>query len=74
MVFPKSRMRFATSYEGKIEPNGWIVLDLTGVDLDGVNKIALSAADLDAIKHGGDVAADRVKRARSLLGGESGRD
>ena len=33
MLFPKNRMRFTTNYQGKTDPNGWIVLDLAGVDI-----------------------------------------
>jgi len=70
MQFPMNRMRFTTSYQGKSEPEGWIVLDLAGVDMDGVNKIYLSVADLLRLREGGDVATDRLKQARSLLGGD----
>lgn len=68
MLFPKNRMRFASSYQGKDEPEGWLVLDLTGVDLDGVNKIYISMGDANAVKKGGDVAAERLKQARALFG------
>ncbi len=70
MLFPKNRMRFTTNYQGKTAPEGWIVLDVAGVDLDGVNKIYLSMADLLVLKQGGDVASDKLKQARALLGGD----
>jgi len=69
MLFPKSRMRFTTSYQGKDEPEGWIVLDLTGAELEGVGKLYLSMEDIAKLKKGGDTAADRLNQARSLLGG-----
>ncbi|HLK56951.1 MAG TPA: hypothetical protein VKU00_10320 [Chthonomonadaceae bacterium] len=69
MLFPKNRMRFTTSYQGKTEPEGWIVLDLTGVELEGVNRLYLSMEDIQKLKQGGDTASDRLKQARSLLGG-----
>lgn len=74
MLFPKSRMRFTTNYQGKSEPEGWIILDVAGVDLDGVTKVYLSMADVLALKQGGDVASDRLKQARSLLGGDDEED
>jgi hypothetical protein len=74
MLFPKNRMRFTTNYQGKTEPQGWIVLDVAGVDLDGVNKIYLSIEDVQALKQGGDVATDRLKQARALLGGDREED
>lgn len=70
MLFPKNRIRFTSSYQGKSELEGWIVLDLAGVDLDGVNKLYLSLADIQHIKQGGDTAVDRLKQARALLGGD----
>jgi hypothetical protein len=69
MLFPKSRMRFTTSYMGKTEPDGWIVLDLTGAELDGVGKVYLSMEDIQKLKHRGDVTTERLNQARSLLGG-----
>lgn len=70
MLFPKNRVKFTTSYQGKTDAQGWIVLDLAGVDLEGVNKLYLSMADLMALQKAGDVASDRLKQARALLGGE----
>lgn len=70
MLFPRSRMRLVTSYQGKTAPGGWIVLDLAGVDLDGVNKLYLSVEDLEALQKAGDMTADRLKKARALLGGD----
>ncbi len=69
MVFPTNRIRFASSYQGRVEPEGWLVLDLAGVDLDGVNKLYLSASDLERIRRAGDTTSDRLKQARMLLGG-----
>ena len=69
MLFPKSRMRFTTSYMGKTEPEGWLVLDLLGAELDGVTKVYLSMEDIQNLKSRGDVTSDRLKQARSLLGG-----
>ena len=70
MLFPKNKMRFTTTYQGKMEPEGWIVLDLTGADLEGVTKLYLPMDDLQKLKQGGDITSDRLKQARSLLGGE----
>jgi hypothetical protein len=74
MLFPKNRMKFTTSYSGKTNKEGWIVLDLTGAELDGVNKLYLPVEDITALRAKGDVTTDRLKEARSLLGGFSGED
>ncbi|HZO86948.1 MAG TPA: hypothetical protein VFB38_01315 [Chthonomonadaceae bacterium] len=70
MLFPKSRMRFTTTYQGKSSPEGWIVLELTGVDLEGANKIYLPMEEIEKLKQRGDTAADKLKQARALLGGD----
>lgn len=69
MLFPRSRMRFTSLYQGKTEPGGWIVLDLSGTDLEGLKHLYLSIEDIENLKKGGDRASDRLKQARSLLGG-----
>jgi len=70
MLFPKSRLRFTKTYQGKTDAEGWLVLDLTAQDLEGVNKIYLPFADIQAIQKQGDMAEDKLKKARSLLGGD----
>jgi len=70
MLFPRSRMRFSSLYQGKTDPEGWIVLDLAGADLEGLRHLYLSMEDIEALKKGGDKASDRLKQARSLLGGD----
>jgi hypothetical protein len=71
MLFPKSRMRFTSSYQGKNGSPGWIVLDLTGADLDGVGKIYLPAEQVQKLIADGDLAGDKLKAARMLLGGNA---
>lgn len=70
MLFPRNRMKFSSLYQGKNEPEGWIVLDLSGADLDGLKQLYLSMEDIETLKKGGDKASDRLKQARSLLGGD----
>ncbi len=70
MLFPRNRMRFVNSYQGKSEQGGWVVLDLTGADLDGVSKIYLPGPVLEELRKRGDTSADRLKQARDLLGGD----
>ena len=72
MLFPKNRIRFSSSYQGKTEPDGWIVLDLTAVELDGVTRLYLSGEDIAAARARGDQTGDRLKQARSLLGADAG--
>ena len=69
MLFPKHRMRFTTVHQGKSDPQGWIVLEISSTDLEGVNKVYLSLDDIQKVKEGGDQAAERLRSARALLGG-----
>ncbi len=69
MLFPKNRLRFTRTHQGKNDPEGWIVLDLTALDLEGANKVYLPVADIDDLKAKGDKAADKLQAARLLLGG-----
>jgi hypothetical protein len=69
MLFPKTRMRLTDTFRGKTEPEGWIVLDLKGLDLEGASKVYLSLADIEKIKAGGDVQSKKLAQARALLGG-----
>ena len=70
MLFPKNRVHFTKTYQGKTDAEGWIVLDLTALDLEGANKVYLPVTDLDALKAKGDKAADKLRAARMLLGAE----
>lgn len=70
MLFPKNRLRFTTTYQGKDDPEGWIVLDMAGADIEGARKLYLSFADIQKLKAGGDTTSERLKQAFSLLGGD----
>jgi hypothetical protein len=69
MLFPKSRLRFTTTYQGKTSDEGWLVLDITALEMEGVNKIYIPMKEIHKAKEAGDTASDRLKQARSLLGG-----
>ncbi len=69
MLFPKNRIKFTGTFKGKTDPDGWIVLDLKGADLEGAAKVYLSLTDIEKLKAGGDAASQRLQQARSLLGG-----
>lgn len=70
MLFPKNRMRLTHTYQGKSDPDGWVVLDLAGFDLEGLRALYLPVADLKKVREGGDQQAERLRQARMLLGGD----
>jgi hypothetical protein len=69
MQFPKEKMRFTSTYGGDRSEEGWLLLDVRNVDLEGVTQIVLSMADVRELQAAGDEQAELLKRARSLLGG-----
>lgn len=71
MLFPKNRIKYTGTFQGKTDPDGWIVLDLKGADLEGAAKVYLSLADIEKLKAGGDAASQRLQQARNLLGGDN---
>ena len=70
MDFPKQKMRFTSTHGSDRSEEGWLVLDIRNVDLEGVSQIYVSLADVRELKAKGDQQADLLKQARSLLGGE----
>jgi hypothetical protein len=69
MEFPKQKMRFTTAHGGDHSEEGWLVLDVRNVDLDGVSEIVISLAEVRELKAKGDQQTDRLTQLRSLLGG-----
>jgi hypothetical protein len=69
MQFPRQKMRFTTSYGGDRSEEGWLLLEIRDVDLEGVSQIAIRLADVLALQAQGDQQDEALKRARALLGG-----
>jgi hypothetical protein len=72
LLFPKNRLRYTKTYQAKTDPEGWITLELTALDLEGVNKIYIPFADILNAQNAGDKANSRLEQAKSLLGGDWG--
>jgi hypothetical protein len=69
MNFPRQKMRFTSTHGGSQSEEGWLVLDVRNVDLEGVGQIFISLEDVRELKAKGDQQTDLLKQARSLLGG-----
>jgi hypothetical protein len=69
MDFPKQKMRFTAAHGGSLSPQGWIVLDISNMDMDGVNQIYVSVADVEQLRAAGDRQTESLRKARELLGG-----
>src|SRR5438045_2343966 len=58
MDFPKQKMRFTSTHGSDRSEEGWLVLDIRNVDLEGVSQIYVSLADVRELKAKGDQQAD----------------
>lgn len=67
MLFPKEKMQVTTHYEGKTSEDGWLVLDLTKIDSEGLTKIYVSLEDVRKLQSQKDQQADVFKKTRDLL-------
>jgi hypothetical protein len=69
MDLPKEKIGFLKSHRGEVTPEGWLVLDVANLDLDAVTKIYVDMRDVEAARVRGDEEAERLRKARELLGG-----
>jgi len=67
--FPRQRLRFTRVYDGKATSSGYIVLDLKGIDLEGVTTLAIDVEELQGCLAAGDKQEQEKQRVRDLLGG-----
>src|SRR5438105_1691937 len=69
MRFPKQRLRFTSSQEGRVSEKGYLVLDLKGLDIEGVTALVIPMEEVEAARNTGDREEDALRRTRDLLGG-----
>lgn len=67
MNFPKNRMRILHSHEGKQSEKGWLVLDVRGLDLDGVNSIVIPIEDIEKLQEEPQQQANPLEQLHKLL-------
>ncbi|MBM3493586.1 MAG: hypothetical protein FJX72_04580 [Armatimonadetes bacterium] len=68
MRFPRERIAYAATFEGQSAPEGFIVLDLKGLDIEGVTKLVLDGEHISAARNQGERKQDAAQRLRTLLG------
>ncbi|MBI3920578.1 MAG: hypothetical protein HY318_04085 [Armatimonadetes bacterium] len=71
MDFPKDRIEFTQSHKGDTSEKGWLVLNINGVDLEGVHKIYVDLADLDSLRQKKDRKAEMADQVRALFAKET---
>jgi hypothetical protein len=69
MRFPKERIRFAQNFDGRPSTSGFLVLDVKGLDLEGVDAFILEMSDIEEARAKGEQQMDALKRVREILGG-----
>ncbi|NUQ71619.1 MAG: hypothetical protein HUU17_12475 [Chthonomonadales bacterium] len=69
MRVPKERIQFTKVQDGRTETEGYIVLNLKALDMEGTTKLVLRWADLDAARQQGAAGEDAAQRLRNLLDG-----
>ena len=69
MKFPPEKMDIASVYEGKSPSHGWLVLDISKLELEGVNKLYISLDEVEALKQSKGKEGDALSEAKKLLGG-----
>jgi len=67
MLFPKDKMQVVTSYQGRTSDEGYLVLDLAKVDLEGVGRVYIDLADVSRLQKKKGEEADIARRTRDLL-------
>lgn len=69
MQFPKEKMSFTSSYKGEKTDEGWLVLDIGNMELEGVTKLEIDLRDVETVKQRKGKESDALDDARRLLGG-----
>ena len=69
MNFPVEKMRFTTVHGANRSEEGWLVLDVRNMELEGVRQIVISMAQVRELKAMGERQPDLLREVRSLLGG-----
>lgn len=69
MRFPKERLRFSRTHEGSPSVQGYLVLNLKGLDLEGVTQIVVEWSEIETTRLKGDSEETEKIRVRDLLGG-----
>lgn len=70
MLFPKNKMGHTTSYQGNKSEDGWLILDIGNLELEGVTKVYIDMRDVGEIKSKKSKGDDALSKAKRLLGGE----
>lgn len=70
MLFPNKKIGFTSTYQGNKSDDGWLILDIGNMELEGVTKLYIDLRDVDEIKARGAKGSESASELRKLLGGD----
>ncbi len=70
MLVPKEKMDHASTYRGDKSDDGWLVINIGNMELEGVTKLYIDLRDIDAVKQRKTNESDALDKAKRLLGGD----
>jgi len=70
MLFPKEKIGHTTSYQGNKSDEGWLILNIGNMELEGVSKVYIDLREVAEIKARAAKESDALNQAKRLLGGE----
>ena len=70
MLFPKEKMGHTSIYQGNKSDEGWLIINIGNVELEGVNKVYIDLKDVKWVKEKASKESEALDNARRLLGGE----
>jgi hypothetical protein len=65
-------MRLIHTHEGRQSEKGWLVLDVRGLDLDGVNALVIPIEEIERLQEGSQQQANPLAQLQNLLGRKEG--
>ena len=69
MKVPREKMRLSSSHGGQTRARGWLVINIRGMDLEGVNELVISMEEIEKMAAAGPEQDETLTRVRDLLGG-----
>ena len=67
MRIPAKRIRFERTWEGHSEGDGYVVIDVKGLDMEGVTTFVVTVEDLDGARAASGRQADARDELRGLF-------
>lgn len=67
MLFPKDKMQIAATFQGKTSDEGWLVLNIGKIDVEGVDRLYIDLSDVHKLQTQKDEQSDIIKRTKDLL-------